>query len=253
MTYKKQKGFSLVELSIVLAVVALIIAATLKGSELIKAAELKSIIAEVDNYKAATAQFNLTYKGLPGDINNAVSYWSSTANGNNNGYIDDESTGTPNEAFRALEQLVLAKIIDGNFTGTWGSAFVLASVDVQGNVPVSDSSRTGVFVYMKCCASTDYSRTTTFKNHVNVASIYASNTAKRAGALSPVEAKSIDDKVDDGIPDYGFVSGSGSYTGAAYAATGCYSGTGTTSLYETGNATYKDANGCQMQFAYDKE
>jgi prepilin-type N-terminal cleavage/methylation domain-containing protein len=254
MTYRKQKGFSLIELSVVLAVVALIIAATLKGSELVKAAELKAIISEVDNYKAALAQFNLSYKGLPGDINNAQSYWATTVNGNNNGYIEDESAGTP-ESFRALQQLVLAKIIDGNFSGLWGTGFVLASTDVQGNVPISDSNRTGVFAYVKCCASTDAipSRTVTFRNHINIASIYAANTAKRAGALTPVEAKSIDDKVDDGIPDYGFVSGSGSYSGAAYVATGCYNGTGTTSLYETNSATYKDVQGCQMQFAYDKE
>jgi hypothetical protein len=217
---------------------------------MVKSAELKAITAEVDKYKAAFGQFQLLYNGPPGDIANATGYWSTSGNGNGDGYVTIE---TSNEPFRAIQQLILAKLMDGSVTGTWGSGFVLTVPGTTGNVLPSSSNREGAAVYIKCCSNTDYSRTINFKNHVNLFSIYGTNITKRAGVLTPVEARNIDEKIDDGIPDYGMVGGAGSYTGSAYAATGCYTGTGNTSTYESSNATYKSTNSCQMLFGYDKD
>jgi hypothetical protein len=89
-----------------------------------------------------------------------------------------------------------------------------------------------------------------FKNHISLFSINADIT-KRNGILTPVEAFDTDRKIDDGLPDTGLVGASGSWAGGAYAATSCYSGSGSASTYDTAVAANKNQPNCQMQFAYD--
>ncbi len=242
------KGFTLVELSIVIVIIGLIIGGVFKGSELLKNSELKAFVSEVNEYKAAVTTFKDIYKYLPGDMVGATTYWASAADGDGDSTIDAE---TSNEPFSAMQEMQLAGLIDGNFTGTWGTGFTPSTATLSGNIPVSSTGRAGAMIYIKCCSSTDYARTISFNNYVNIFSIYTTNNDYRAGIVTPIEANNIDTKIDDGIPDYGFVGGSGSYTGAAYAATGCYSGTGATSTYDTAVAGNKNAYNCQMQFAYD--
>lgn len=250
---QKLSGFSLLELSIVLVVIGLIVGGTLQGVEILKNAELKSIIAEVEEYKSAMGQFEELYGGLPGDINNATSYWSTTANGDNDGMIDKE---TSNEPFRALQQLMLADLVQINVNGVWGTGFVVSAGSIVGNVASTKSNRGGVGIYPRCCTASDYitSRSLDFNNVINVFTV-ATTTTRRSGALTPVEAFSIDEKMDDGIPDTGFVGASGAYntTDSAYRASPCYSGTGSTSTYDSAVANNKNSPGCQMLFGYDWE
>ena len=69
----KSKGFTLVELSIVVAIVALLLAMVLKSQGIIDSAKAKDVIAIAEDLKAATSHFRERYKYLPGD-------WPYTAN-----------------------------------------------------------------------------------------------------------------------------------------------------------------------------
>ena len=103
MQLTKQKGFTLVEIAIVLVIVGLLIGGVLKGQEMITNAKLKRI--ESDNAGIAAAMFSYQdrYTQLPGDDSDAVArfdiYTSSTGNfGNGNGIIEgawSPTTGTP--------------------------------------------------------------------------------------------------------------------------------------------------------------
>ncbi len=244
---KEIQAFTLIELSIVITIIGLIVGATFVGADLINNSETKTLLSEVQKFKSSITQFQTLYKGLPGDVSNAQSYWPSSANGNGDGQIAAE---TSNEAFRALQQLYLANLVDGAYysiSGTWGTGFVLADAVTTGNI-ISSKARQDVGIYIKCCSSTDYSRSITFNNHISVS---APSGTKRYGAFTPIEAKEIDQKIDDGVPDTGLVGGSGNWTGAAYAATGCYSSTGSSSTYDTAVAANNKMRYCQMQFAYD--
>ena len=81
-------GFTLVELSVVIVIIGLIIAAVVAGKELIRNAQLQSIIKDAQGYQAAIRAFQLRYKAFPGDMDDATDYWpGETTNGNGDGRI----------------------------------------------------------------------------------------------------------------------------------------------------------------------
>src|ERR1700722_12907826 len=68
---QRQKGFTLVELAIVLTIVGLLIGGILKGQQLIANARVTAQMAQFHAIEAATTTFQDTYQGLPGDLANA--------------------------------------------------------------------------------------------------------------------------------------------------------------------------------------
>lgn len=94
-------GFSLVELSIVLVILGLLVGGILTGRELIKAAEIRGFMSDIDEQKIALSLFKTKYNGLPGDITYATRFWlpeascpdfstdkTLTCDGNGDGKID---------------------------------------------------------------------------------------------------------------------------------------------------------------------
>jgi len=100
MQFSKQKGFTLVEIAIVLVIVGLLIGGVLKGQEMITNAKLKRI--ESDNAGIAAAMFSYQdrYLQLPGDDDGASARFSLYTDGVNdplpadiNGNSDGSITG----------------------------------------------------------------------------------------------------------------------------------------------------------------
>ena len=65
---RKQLGFTLVEIAIVLFIVGLLLGGVLKGQELIKAARVNNIAAQLDEVKVAYLGFLDRYRSYPGDM-----------------------------------------------------------------------------------------------------------------------------------------------------------------------------------------
>ena len=63
---KKQYGFSLIELSIVLIIIGLLVAGITGGASLIKSAELRSFMSELRNYQTAVNAYYTATGELPG-------------------------------------------------------------------------------------------------------------------------------------------------------------------------------------------
>ncbi len=69
----KQKGFTLVELAIVLVIVGLLIGGILKGQQLMENASITATVSQVKAIEAATTSFRDSYGELPGDLTDANS------------------------------------------------------------------------------------------------------------------------------------------------------------------------------------
>ncbi|OWY73146.1 hypothetical protein B7486_02005 [cyanobacterium TDX16] len=74
---RRSGGFTLVELTTILVIVALVVGGILIGKDLYNAARNRSIIKELNSYQHAIALFNNKYSYYPGDLPNPQKYWPS--------------------------------------------------------------------------------------------------------------------------------------------------------------------------------
>lgn len=119
MIFHRQKGFSLIELSVVIAVIGLILAGIVASIEGIRRAEVRNVLTQLNELMVATEQFEELYHYLPGDIPNANSYWGTNCditpancNGNGNWLVDFNAADT--EDHRVFQHLQLAGLYDKN-------------------------------------------------------------------------------------------------------------------------------------------
>ncbi|HEY3328038.1 MAG TPA: prepilin-type N-terminal cleavage/methylation domain-containing protein [Novimethylophilus sp.] len=71
---KKQTGFTLIELAIVLVIIGLLLGGVLKGQELINSAKVKNMASDFKNVQVFIYGYQDKYKALPGDDANAVAH-----------------------------------------------------------------------------------------------------------------------------------------------------------------------------------
>lgn len=114
----KERGFTLVELAIVLVIIGLILGAILKGQELINNARIKRLYNQYREVVAAVYTYYDKYGAYPGDDPNANSRWSSAPNGDGDGLIDGFNmrcaATSGGETCYAWEHMRLANILTGN-------------------------------------------------------------------------------------------------------------------------------------------
>ena len=214
----KNRGFSLVELSIVLVILGLLVGGVLAGQSLIRSSQLRSVVSEQQRFAEATQSFRDQYNGIPGDLANAQSYWgvstacggasaTGTCNGTGDNFLSYVSgaNGTA-EQFQFWRQLSLAGMIEGNYTGTAGPAGSADSV-IGTNSPKSHLSHAGwsmnagggVYAGDSATYSLDYG------NGVFDFGAQVTGTPTLGSVLTPAEAWGIDSKMDDGLPGSGKV------------------------------------------------
>lgn len=157
---KSTRGFTLVELAIVLVILGLIVGGVLLGKDLIKSAEIRSAISQFTRTQSAITAFRVKYNCLPGDCANAVSIWGrnsnitndscasinvaqstawnaapyevGTCNGDGNGVYD---TSSGREQVVAWQQLSNAGLVEGNYKGGSLSGSGAANLTPDVHVP----------------------------------------------------------------------------------------------------------------------
>jgi len=118
---KKEHGFTLIEIAIVLVIIGLLLGGVLKGQELITSARVRNIISQQDGVKAAFFGFLDRYRAYPGDYGQAIANIPGCAgcqNGNNNGQITalGVAGATVHEHISAWAHLSRAGFINGSYT-----------------------------------------------------------------------------------------------------------------------------------------
>ncbi len=218
-------GFSLVELSIVLVILGLLVGGVLSGRSLIRAAELRSISTQYNQFYTATKTFRDKYFALPGDMNNATQFWgiaggtgsdatckttastdSRTCNGNGDGAIDDGFSfgfwAGSQERMRFWQHLANAQLIEGRYSG------VDVSPASTNNLPPGKISNTywAIYSYGKLPAAYWNFFEAQYGNTI----IFGKTCGTRypaiqtdCGGVTPENAWNVDKKMDDGKPGTG--------------------------------------------------
>ena len=189
---RKERGFTLIEIAIVLVIIGLLLGGVLKGQELITSARVRNLISQQDGIKAAFFGFQDRYRALPGDYAAAQNNISnSNGNGNGNGRIEDNAAGSgviPHEEILAWNHLTMAGFMNGSYTMASSST---ADPDADNN-PVNPYS-----VYVKIIYDNEYG--------TQVGAAPAKHNLKTGGQV-PVEiVAEVDRKIDDGKPYKGGV------------------------------------------------
>jgi prepilin-type N-terminal cleavage/methylation domain-containing protein len=220
---KQQKGFTLIEIAIVLLIIGLLLGGVLKGQELITSARVRNLISQQDGVKAAYFGFLDRYRALPGDYTGAtlniagISTAVCTGNGNGNGRIEDTATGagaTATENILAWEHLSKAGFINGSYT--------CAATESSATTP---SNAFAVRLQLIWDAE--------FDDSTNARSATARHNLKTGGQIPSDLLAEVDRKNDDGLATGGtfrfsaYNGGAGAPTGAGscYAAGGVWSAT----------------------------
>jgi prepilin-type N-terminal cleavage/methylation domain-containing protein len=84
---RKQQGFTLVEIAIVLVIIGLLLGGILKGQEMITQAKIKNIMSDFSGVSAAYHGYQDRYRAIPGDDPNAATRWSGATAGSGNGVV----------------------------------------------------------------------------------------------------------------------------------------------------------------------
>ena len=127
---RKQSGFTLIEIEIVLVIIGLLLGGVLKGQELITSARVRNLISNQDGVKAAYFGFLDRYRALPGDYSGAtvnIPNCAACQNGDNNGQIT--TNGAILESISAWEHLSKAGFITGSY--------IYAAAPASTNTPVN--------------------------------------------------------------------------------------------------------------------
>jgi prepilin-type N-terminal cleavage/methylation domain-containing protein len=104
-----QKGFSLIELSMVLIIIGLLVAGITGGANLIKSAELRSIITEARSYRTAVNAYYTSQDTLPGDDTTTRNGHASRS-GNGNGRIEALNSSNEVEGIEAINDMSDSKV-----------------------------------------------------------------------------------------------------------------------------------------------
>lgn len=192
---KTSSGFTLIELSIVLVIIGLMVGGIVGGRALIRQAELQSIVRDINSIKTALNAFQSQYDDMPGDFAQADQYWAIASNGNGNSHWEEFNCS---EGVYAWQHMMLAEIItNGSYDGQAGG-----DIEIGRQAYPSRLSGTG----FNLCWSHPFNLTAEDAfNYILYGKLDSTKDYLEDGALLAKEARSIDQKMDDGKAESGWV------------------------------------------------
>lgn len=264
MPTQKATGFTLIELSIVLVIIGLILGGVLVGQDLIRAAEVRSQIAQVEKLNTAVNTFRGKFNAIPGDMATSIatqfgfsnaSCAGSAGRRDGNGILEAGPTNTLYQGggenglfWNDISSSVAGNLIDGSFTTATCTSlpFVVGTGLLSYMLP----SKIGRGAYVYVYSSNGY-------NFYGLSSVSAIDFGglNSTVSLSVIQAYSIDTKMDDGKPTTGntlaqhagYSSVNNSTNASVASATTCYETTNNTYTISTNNGS---GGNCSLSFRF---
>ena len=151
---RKQAGFTLVEIAIVLVIIGLLLGGILKGQEMITQAKIKNVIADFSGIAAAYHGYQDRYRAIPGDDPNATRWNGGTAGGGN-GWVAGKynSTTDTDESRMWWDHLRRAGFVSGTgFTQPINATGGIVGVQT-GNAAATPAAALGTMFGTIVCSS----------------------------------------------------------------------------------------------------
>lgn len=199
------RGFSFIEISLVLVIVAFLIGTIFSGQTMLRNQRIKQIPAMAAQFHVASTQFRQKYQYFPGDMPNAWATWSAapwslgiSTNGDGNGLIDN------NEYRYAWEQLVAGGFIVGpyghNSSQTPNVDIPAGVIEGTGYAFSAANSPTGLVA-----ASTVNSFAGDYTAAIYYGKSLLGATRMKDPGISGEDAWHVDTVYDDGLPGTGSI------------------------------------------------
>lgn len=221
---KKKKGFTLVELSIVLVIIGLVIGGILVGQNMIDLAKINSFTKQIQQYDIAVSNFKQKFKYLPGDSK----VFSPPGDQNGiikNGFGSSLSWGIYSYRMKVLEQGALfSHLSQSGMISEKYSVPLSNSIDTPGvTSPKTKIGLDNTIIYGAYFSDTqEYASNVSPPGHfwtvcyadvVGISSSFCTlnngnpsyNNGSGLGPLTPETALAVDKKLDDGHPAQGSV------------------------------------------------
>jgi prepilin-type N-terminal cleavage/methylation domain-containing protein len=238
---KAKKGFTLVELAIVIVIIGLLVGGVLQGQELIKQSRIQSAATQINGYVAAINTFKGKYNAWPGDFRQASTMISSsTGDGDGDGKIYSTITAIPPACFMSEVKAQASPAVDSELTYFWQhlSLSKMISFNFVKNtnyqvdmfpefklisktfilptcIDLSDTDGSGtnygavtgagnIFILGSAVYRADASIQTNFGS-TRVRYLIPSTASNTAPQASSAELYGLDKKLDDGAPNKGVI------------------------------------------------
>ncbi|MFI4955098.1 MAG: type II secretion system protein [Gammaproteobacteria bacterium] len=216
-----KKGFSLVELAVVIIVIGLLIAAIASAGAILKQANTRRVVAAVDQARQAYNGFMGEYNEMPGDMADASTYWPTTCgvsnaacNGNGNSQLDLTFAADTDESLKLLKHLTLAGFLNLNiplipdaYTHPLNYSPQIGDGMGYSIAPPTFIDQTaGAFQLFR---NSDLSGVLAYVGKARTGNPRGFNGFYFNSAFTPYEAYAVDHKMDDGVYDGTHYVGSG--------------------------------------------
>lgn len=225
-------GFSLIEMSVVLVIISFVIAAIMAARSLQSEANLRAVIMDFNNYKVSYQSFSDYYGQRPGDYTRANAAFNLTnADGNGNGFIDFGTNAEMRKVWLHLRFSEFTAFEPVTLTGATDDRIISGLT-----VPKGPFDNSGYLIASRNSANNNiWTNAASPWAALNIAAVYVGRTQTpftadpdsgfSFGALTPVEAFSIDKKMDDGFDNLSALAFTGATTGEIRSFTGYRQGT----------------------------